>query len=81
MSCSFQDIYSENPDVTWDDIIGLDHAKRLVKESVVYPIRVSILTLLLLQFLIKHWLFQTKSDEHIKFCLKKPLCRYINNVF
>ena len=36
-----QDIYSENPDVRWDDIIGLDHAKRLVKEAVVYPIKVS----------------------------------------
>ena len=36
----FQDIYSHNPNVTWDDIIGLDHAKRLVKESVVYPIKV-----------------------------------------
>lgn len=25
----------------WDDIIGLDAAKRLVKEAVVYPIKVS----------------------------------------
>jgi len=37
----WQDIYSENPDVHWDDIIGLDAAKRLVKEAVVYPIRVT----------------------------------------
>lgn len=29
-----------NPDVKWDDIIGLDAAKRLVKEAVVYPIMV-----------------------------------------
>ena len=29
-----------NPDVRWDDIIGLDAAKRLVKEAVVYPIMV-----------------------------------------
>ena len=39
--CCAQDIYSENPDLRWDDIIGLDDAKRLVKEAVVYPIRVS----------------------------------------
>jgi len=30
----------ENPNVRWDDIIGLDTAKRLVKEAVVYPIKV-----------------------------------------
>lgn len=35
-----QDIYLENPNVYWNDIIGLDEAKRLVKEAVVYPIRV-----------------------------------------
>ncbi|XP_053145066.1 katanin p60 ATPase-containing subunit A-like 2 isoform X3 [Hemicordylus capensis] len=34
-----RDIYLNNPDVKWDDIIGLDAAKRLVKEAVVYPIR------------------------------------------
>ncbi|OXB59102.1 hypothetical protein ASZ78_002653 [Callipepla squamata] len=34
-----QDIYLHNPNVKWDDIIGLDAAKRLVKEAVVYPIR------------------------------------------
>ncbi|CAL1539667.1 unnamed protein product [Lymnaea stagnalis] len=34
-----RDIYSQNPDVKWDDIIGLDEAKRLVKEAVVYPIK------------------------------------------
>lgn len=37
-----QDIYSQNPDVKWDDIIGLEEAKRLVKEAVVYPIKVCI---------------------------------------
>ena len=36
----FQDIYSQDPNVKWDDIIGLDDAKRLVKEAVVYPIKV-----------------------------------------
>ncbi len=35
-----KDIYLHNPNVRWDDIIGLDNAKRLVKESVVYPIKV-----------------------------------------
>ncbi|NXF95149.1 KATL2 protein, partial [Eubucco bourcierii] len=34
-----KDIYLHNPNVKWDDIIGLDTAKRLVKEAVVYPIR------------------------------------------
>ncbi|XP_065672343.1 katanin p60 ATPase-containing subunit A-like 2 isoform X1 [Hydra vulgaris] len=34
-----RDIYLENPNVHWNDIIGLDSAKRLVKESVVYPIK------------------------------------------
>ena len=43
----FQDIYSENPDVRWDDIIGLDDAKRIMKEAVVYPIRVRISNLML----------------------------------
>lgn len=34
-----RDIYLHDPDVRWDDIIGLDHAKSLVKEAVVYPIK------------------------------------------
>ncbi|XP_030048774.1 katanin p60 ATPase-containing subunit A-like 2 [Microcaecilia unicolor] len=34
-----RDIYLHNPNVRWDDIIGLDAAKQLVKEAVVYPIR------------------------------------------
>ncbi|XP_072272817.1 katanin p60 ATPase-containing subunit A-like 2 [Pyxicephalus adspersus] len=34
-----RDIYLQNPNVRWDDMIGLDAAKRLVKEAVVYPIR------------------------------------------
>ena len=37
---NIQDIYLQNPNVHWDDIIGLDAAKRLVKEAVVYPIKV-----------------------------------------
>ena len=34
-----KDIYSRNPDVKWTDIIGLENAKSVVKESVVYPIK------------------------------------------
>ncbi|XP_039217060.1 katanin p60 ATPase-containing subunit A-like 2 isoform X6 [Crotalus tigris] len=34
-----KDIYLHNPNIKWDDIIGLEAAKRLVKEAVVYPIR------------------------------------------
>ncbi|KFP91450.1 Katanin p60 ATPase-containing subunit A-like 2 [Apaloderma vittatum] len=34
-----KDIYLHNPNVKWDDIVGLDAAKRLVKEAVVYPIK------------------------------------------
>lgn len=41
VSCIFfQDIYSQNPNVKWTDIIGLEEAKRLSKEAVVYPIKV-----------------------------------------
>ncbi|KAL6097071.1 katnal2 [Pungitius sinensis] len=34
-----RDIYLHSPNVRWDDIIGLEDAKRLVKEAVVYPIK------------------------------------------
>ncbi|KAK1174590.1 katanin p60 ATPase-containing subunit A-like 2 isoform X1 [Acipenser oxyrinchus oxyrinchus] len=34
-----RDIYLHNPNVRWDDIIGLDAGKRLVKEAVLYPIK------------------------------------------
>lgn len=34
-----RDIYSEDPNVRWTDLIGLENAVRLVKEAVVYPIR------------------------------------------
>ncbi|XP_022246209.1 katanin p60 ATPase-containing subunit A-like 2 isoform X2 [Limulus polyphemus] len=34
-----KDIYLENPDVRWDDIVGLTAAKRFIKEAVVYPIK------------------------------------------
>lgn len=40
--CTFQDIYLHDPSVRWDSIIGLDAAKRTIKEAVVYPIRVGI---------------------------------------
>ncbi|CAG5867268.1 unnamed protein product [Menidia menidia] len=34
-----RDIYSHSLNVRWEDIIGLEDAKRLVKEAVVYPIK------------------------------------------
>ncbi|XP_016080542.1 PREDICTED: katanin p60 ATPase-containing subunit A-like 2 [Miniopterus natalensis] len=34
-----RDIYLHNPNIKWNDIIGLDAAKQLVKEAVVYPIK------------------------------------------
>ncbi|KAI9330608.1 katanin p60 ATPase-like protein-containing subunit A-like 2 [Obelidium mucronatum] len=34
-----RDIYVENPNVHWGDIAGLSTSKRLVRESVVYPLR------------------------------------------
>lgn len=42
IKCILQDIYLHNPNIKWNDIIGLDAAKQLVKEAVVYPIRVSM---------------------------------------
>lgn len=38
----FQDIYLHDPSVRWETIIGLDSAKRTIKEAVVYPIRVRV---------------------------------------
>ncbi|KAL2296412.1 hypothetical protein Nmel_015728 [Mimus melanotis] len=46
-----KDIYLHKPNVKWDDIMGLDAAKRLVKEAVVYPIKVPDTTL---QQLVPH---------------------------
>jgi katanin p60 ATPase-containing subunit A1 len=34
-----RDIYQQNPNVGWDDIVGLQDAKRLLKEAVVMPTR------------------------------------------
>lgn len=34
-----QEIFLENLDVSWDDIKGLEEPKRLLRESVVYPIK------------------------------------------
>jgi hypothetical protein len=34
-----------NPNVKWDDIIGLEAAKRTIKEAVVYPIKVIKITI------------------------------------
>ena len=54
----FQDIYLQNPNVRWDDIIGLDEAKRLMKESVVYPVKVTcFLHFIKSCFSCSHWLF------------------------
>ena len=34
------DLIIENPPpITWDDIIGLDHAKKAIRESIIYPMR------------------------------------------
>ncbi len=38
-----RDIYMQNPNVKWDDIIGLESAKRTIKEAVVYPIKYPLL--------------------------------------
>ncbi|RNA10244.1 katanin p60 ATPase-containing subunit A-like 2 isoform X7 [Brachionus plicatilis] len=38
-----RDIYMHNPNVKWDDIIGLESAKRTIKEAVVYPIKYPML--------------------------------------
>ena len=32
-------IFSANPNVRWDDIAGLDEAKELLREAVVYPVQ------------------------------------------
>lgn len=34
-----KEMYVEDPNVHWDDIKGMENAKRLVKEAVVYPVR------------------------------------------
>ncbi|KAK7084357.1 Katanin p60 ATPase-containing subunit A-like 2, partial [Halocaridina rubra] len=34
-----REILIENPEVSWSDIIGVEDAKRLVKEAVVYPLK------------------------------------------
>lgn len=50
MSPPQQDIYTDDLSVQWDDIVGLEEAKTLVKEAVVYPMKVRCcLELLLLQ--------------------------------
>jgi len=32
-------IVTEKPDVTWEEVVGLDNAKRAVKEAIVYPVQ------------------------------------------
>ena len=52
-----RDIYLHDPNVKWSDIVGLDHAKGLVKEAVVYPIKVSfqLLGLTFLESMLSVW--------------------------
>src|SRR5690606_27787319 len=35
----YRDIYSENPNVHWNDIAGLERSKKLLKEALVYPMK------------------------------------------
>ena len=34
-----RDIFMENPNVKWDDIAGLESSKKILKESVIYPMK------------------------------------------
>lgn len=48
-----------NPNVKWDDIIGLESAKRTIKEAVVYPIKVNFFNMNNLVILAKiYFLFK-----------------------
>lgn len=55
IKCALQDIYLHSPNIKWNDIIGLDAAKQLVKEAVVYPIRVRMGSLMGVFLFIIHW--------------------------
>uniref|UniRef100_A0A3B5L792 Katanin p60 subunit A-like 2 n=1 Tax=Xiphophorus couchianus TaxID=32473 RepID=A0A3B5L792_9TELE len=46
-----EDIYLHSPNVRWEDIIGLEDAKRLVKEAVVYPIKEPYLIIIFLSIM------------------------------
>lgn len=35
----FQEIFVQDPNVKWEDIMGLEEAKRTLKEAVVYPMK------------------------------------------
>jgi katanin p60 ATPase-containing subunit A1 len=37
------DVYVKNPEVFWDHIIGMEPAKKVLKEAVVYPIKYPML--------------------------------------
>jgi len=63
-----RDIYLHDPNVKWSDIVGLEHAKSLVKEAVVYPIKVrkSLHTIIL-----RKWSLKNTSDRLlwiVKYC-------------
>ncbi|XP_040359094.1 katanin p60 ATPase-containing subunit A-like 2 [Ixodes scapularis] len=34
-----KDVYVDSPNVHWSDIVGLDSAKRLIKEALIYPMK------------------------------------------
>lgn len=36
-----KDVYTDCPNVHWGDIVGLDSAKRLIKEALIYPMKVT----------------------------------------
>ncbi|KAH6939253.1 hypothetical protein HPB50_016577 [Hyalomma asiaticum] len=35
-----KDVYVDSPNVHWNDIVGLESAKRLIKEALIYPMKV-----------------------------------------
>ena len=83
--CALQDIYLHNPNIKWNDIIGLDAAKQLVKEAVVYPIRVRMGSLLGDISFTVHWTSRPsythqEEKDRVTFCPQVnflPVSQYI----
>ena len=72
-----QDIYLQNPSVCWDDIIGLSTAKRLVKEAVIYPmkVRANLLTLAMgLQLSWSHFQNYRENSKAVSLHSKYVIC-------